>query len=256
MPAPATWPGMTNWVLSLPMRVRLTTTCFATAGKSRSLKSRPRFTRTATPSAPVQTLVAVTSDGTIHVFDGSHLALASYAPDGTLLRAIFLPEPQRSEALQRNARDVKSFGGPQVALGAWLATSLQPLADGRLFVDINMGDAMGYVLDPATTEATLVVASGAGRRRPSLDGLGGDATRGTGARLRAARQLRAHACGRVGAPVSLDAGHPALLALAPSASHVTHYHMKPVPYPSTKPGQLQVTSGPPSVQPSSDQHAE
>lgn len=102
-------------------------------------------------------LVAVTSDGTIHVLDGSHLALASYAPDGTLLRATFLPEPARSEALQRSAADVKSFGGPQAVLGAWLATSLQPLANGRLFVDINMGDAMGYVLDPATTEATPVV---------------------------------------------------------------------------------------------------
>lgn len=102
-------------------------------------------------------LVAATSDGTIHVLDGFHLALASYAPDGTLLRAIFLPEPARSEALQRNAGYVESFGGPQKVLGAWLATSLQPLADGRLFVDINMGDAMGYVLDPAAAEATPVV---------------------------------------------------------------------------------------------------
>jgi len=93
----------------------------------------------------------------IHVFDGLHLALVSYASDGTLLRAAFLPEPQRSEALRRSARNVESFGGPQAVLGAWLATSLQPLADGRLFADINMGDVMGYVLDPETAEATPVV---------------------------------------------------------------------------------------------------
>ncbi len=102
-------------------------------------------------------LVAVAPDGTIHVFDGSHLALVSYASDGTLLHASFLPEPARSETVAAASRNREALGGASVVLASELATTLQPLADRRLFVKVNMGSAIGYVLDAASAEATPVV---------------------------------------------------------------------------------------------------
>ncbi len=103
-------------------------------------------------------LVAVAPDGAIHVFDGSHLALISYAPDGALLGANFLPEPARSEKLRGRDEQVEAFGGPSIVLNVIMATTLQPLDDGRLFVDVSsFGGATGYVLDPASLEATPVV---------------------------------------------------------------------------------------------------
>ena len=102
-------------------------------------------------------LVAVTPEGMIHVFDGTHLALVTYAPDGTSIHANFLPEPARSEELRQDAERREAFGGPSVVLPSEMATSLQPLADGRLFVGVSMGEATGYVLAPGTAEATPVV---------------------------------------------------------------------------------------------------
>ncbi len=104
-------------------------------------------------------LVAVTPDGMIHVFDDFHLALVSYAPDGTLRGLNFLPEPTRSDKLQRRAETVATFGGSSIVLGASTATILQPLADGRLFVRVagSGEEGIGYVLDSSNSEATPVV---------------------------------------------------------------------------------------------------
>ena len=114
-------------------------------------------------------MVAVAADGSIHVLDGLHLALVSYAPDGTYLQTAYLPEPERTKRLERRDRRVKALGGPSVSLGSHLATILQPLPDGRLFVrasSVDLDDppgfvALGYVLDPPGLEATpLAVAAG------------------------------------------------------------------------------------------------
>lgn len=102
-------------------------------------------------------LVAVDPEGRIHVFDNTHLALVTYAPDGMLLHANFMPEPARSDRLRRTAQTVEDFGGPSVVLPNETATSLQPLADGCLFVDVSMGGATAYVVAPGTAEATPVV---------------------------------------------------------------------------------------------------
>lgn len=107
-------------------------------------------------------MVAVAADGSIHVLDGLHLALASYASDGAYLQTAYLPEPERTKRIERRDRRVKARGGPSVVLGSHIATSLQPLADGRLFVrtsSVALDDrpgliVVGYVLDPFSLEAT------------------------------------------------------------------------------------------------------
>lgn len=107
-------------------------------------------------------MVVVAADGSIHVLDGLHLALASYASDGAYLQTAYLPEPERTKRLERRDERAKAMGGPSVVLGSSLATSLQPLADGRLFVrtsSMALDDppgliAVGYVLDPFSLQAT------------------------------------------------------------------------------------------------------
>ena len=102
-------------------------------------------------------LLAVTPDGLIHVFDGLHLVLVSYAADGTLLSSTFLPEPARLTKLNDNAKTVDALGGRSRVVASWLATMLQPLPDGRLFIRTGVGGGLGYLLDPARLEATIVV---------------------------------------------------------------------------------------------------
>ena len=114
-------------------------------------------------------MVAVAADGSIHVLDGLHLALVSYASDGAYLQTAYLPEPERTKRLERRDRRVKALGGPSVSLGSHLATILRPLPDGRLFVrasSVDLDDppgfvVLGYVLDPPGLEVTpLAVAAG------------------------------------------------------------------------------------------------
>ena len=144
---------------------------FRSGGGPVSLAEIPTQFRSDNPSPfRIRTdLVAVAADGSIHVLDGLHLALVSYASDGAYLQTAYLPEPERTKRLERRDRRVKALGGPSVSLGSHLATILQPLPDGRLFVrasNVDLDDppgfvVLGYVLDPPGLEATaLAVAAG------------------------------------------------------------------------------------------------
>jgi len=140
-------------------------------GARRSLAEIPTSFRNDDPGAfRIRTdLVAVAADGSIHVLDGLHLALVSYASDGAYERTAYLPEPERTNRLERRDRRINALGGPSVVLASHLALNLQPLADGRLFVQtssLNLHDqpgvvVLGYVLDLSGLDATpLAVAAG------------------------------------------------------------------------------------------------
>ena len=140
-------------------------------GNRRSLAEIPTPFRNDDPSTfRIRTdLVAVAADGSIHVLDGLHLALVSYASDGAYVRTAYLPEPGRTNRLERRDRQINALGGPSVVVASHLALSLQPLADGRLFVrtsSLNLDDqpgvvVLGYVLDLSSLDATpLAVAAG------------------------------------------------------------------------------------------------
>ena len=101
-------------------------------------------------------LVATTPDGRVHVLDGKHLALASYDGVGRLVGLAYLPEPMRTSLLEREAKQIEALGGASRVLGSMLATSLQVLPDGRLFVRITYLDTMGFVLDPNALRAIPV----------------------------------------------------------------------------------------------------
>ncbi len=102
-------------------------------------------------------LVEVTPDGRIHVFDGKHLALASYDGAGNLEGVAYLPEPTRTLLLERDAKQVEALGGTTRVLGSQLAHELHALEDGRLFLRITYQDAMAFVLDPNSLQATPVL---------------------------------------------------------------------------------------------------
>ena len=102
-------------------------------------------------------LVEVTPDGRIHVFDGKHLALASYDGAGNLEGVAYLPEPTRTLLLERDAKQVEALGGTTRVLGSQLAHELHALEDGRLFLRITYQDAMAFVLDPNSLYATPVM---------------------------------------------------------------------------------------------------
>ncbi len=106
-------------------------------------------------------LVAVTPDGTVHVLDGRQLALVSYDSTGSQTRLVYLPEEARASIIERIESLTESFGGPRTVLGVQAATTLQSLADGRLFVQVTSGNAIGFVLDLDSREAIpITVPSG------------------------------------------------------------------------------------------------
>ena len=106
-------------------------------------------------------LVAVTPDGTVHVLDGRQLALVSYDSTGSQTRLVYLPEEARASIIERIESLTESFGGPRTVLGVQSATTLQSLADGRLFVQVTSGNAIGFVLDLDSREAIpITVPSG------------------------------------------------------------------------------------------------
>ncbi len=106
-------------------------------------------------------LVAVTPDGTVHVLDGRQLALVSYHSTGSQTRLVYLPEEARASIIERIESLTESFGGPRTVLGVQAATTLQSLADGRLFVQVTSGNAIGFVLDLDSREAIpITVPSG------------------------------------------------------------------------------------------------
>ena len=98
-------------------------------------------------------LVAVTPDGTVHVLDGGELAVVSYDTAGTQTGLVYLPEEARAGILSRIESLTESFGGPRAVLSVQAATSLQSLGDGRLFVRVTSGNAIGFVLDLDSREA-------------------------------------------------------------------------------------------------------
>ena len=115
-------------------------------------------------------LVAVSADGAIHVLDGTHFALVSYTSAGQLSGVRLFPEPARTRRLERRARLVEDSGGPSRVLGTGIARSLRPLADGRMFIRVGIGDVVGYVLNIDDLEAIRVVMSPhhwSGVQRPS-----------------------------------------------------------------------------------------
>ena len=106
-------------------------------------------------------LVAVTPDGTVHVLDGRQLALVSYDSTGSQTGLVYLPEEARASIIERIESLTESFGGPRTVLGVQAATTLQSLADGRLFVRVTSGNAIGFVLDLDSREAIpITVPSG------------------------------------------------------------------------------------------------
>ena len=102
---------------------------------------------------PRADLVAVTPDGSVHVLDGRQLALVSYHSTGSQTRLVYLPEEARASIIERIESLTESFGGPRTVLGVQAATTLQSLADGRLFVQVTSGNAIGFVLDLDSQEA-------------------------------------------------------------------------------------------------------
>lgn len=106
-------------------------------------------------------LVAVTPDGTVHVLDGGQLAVVSYDSAGTQTGLVYLPEEVRASIVKRIESLTESFGGPRAVLSVQAATTLQSLADGRLFVQVTSGNAIGFVLDLDSREAIpITVPSG------------------------------------------------------------------------------------------------
>jgi len=120
----------------------------------------PEIKGSADAAGMTPNLVAVTGDGTTHVFDGEHLALVSYdASDDTSGRIAFLPREMRDRKLKETAEAATVFGGSEVRLSQWV-TMLDPLDDGRIFMRAAHGTSQGYVLDPGSLTATpIVVAS-------------------------------------------------------------------------------------------------
>lgn len=110
------------------------------------------------PQIPAH-LVAVSADGAVHVLDSTHFALVSYTSDGELTSVRLFPEPARTRRLERRARLVEDLGGRSRVLAAGIARSLRPLADGRMFIRVGIGDTAGYVLDIDDLEAIPVVMS-------------------------------------------------------------------------------------------------
>ncbi len=102
-------------------------------------------------------LVEATPDGKIHVFDNKHLALASYDGVGNLVGVAYLPEPTRTLLLERDAETVEALGGTSRVLGSQFAQELHALEDGRLFLRITYQDAMAFVLDPNSLQATPIL---------------------------------------------------------------------------------------------------
>ena len=106
-------------------------------------------------------LLAVAPDGSIHVWDGYSLALASYTPEGALTRIAYLPEESRSTHLRVRDNITEGLGGPGRVTGSPVALRLQALSDGRIFVSLPMlyedPDPIGYVIDPGSIEAIPVL---------------------------------------------------------------------------------------------------
>ena len=100
-------------------------------------------------------LVAVTSDGSVHVFDGHRLALVSYTEDGTMMQVALMPKEVREGILARIRRTAEAFGDRVLLVSAH--TQFKALPDGRLFVKMTYDGALGYVLDPGSLEATPVL---------------------------------------------------------------------------------------------------
>ena len=97
----------------------------------------------------------------MHVLDGRQLALVSYDSTGSQTRLVYLPEEARASIIERIESLTESFGGPRTVLGVQAATTLQSLADGRLFVQVTSGNAIGFVLDLDSREAIpITVPSG------------------------------------------------------------------------------------------------
>ncbi len=100
-------------------------------------------------------LVAVTEDGSVHVFDGHRLALVSYTENGTLEQVAFLPKEVRDAIRARLRRSEGAFGNR--VLVSQIHRQLKDLSDGRVFLRMTHGRALGYMLDPGSLEATPVL---------------------------------------------------------------------------------------------------
>lgn len=101
-------------------------------------------------------LVAVTPDGTVHVFDGRHLALVTYPPNEATSRITFLPNEVR-DPLLKEMTEAENASWGQGLLFMFLVTKIDLLERGRLFVQVRHGGTVGYVLDTESLRATPVL---------------------------------------------------------------------------------------------------
>ena len=107
-------------------------------------------------------LVTVTDDGLTHVLDADQLAVASFGPDGELVRVAFLPADLRVQKMREARERIEAFGGPERVLGVAMVVALEPLEDARLFVRMtsegsNGRITKGLVLDLERLEAIPLV---------------------------------------------------------------------------------------------------
>ncbi len=92
----------------------------------------------------------------IHVLDEKNGVLVSYDPDGGAGRVALLPTGIRDEVEETASQMRESFGS--VAIQS--INTFHALHDGRLFVGFASDTLLAFILDPATWQATPVMAEG------------------------------------------------------------------------------------------------